>query len=91
MRWSTTVVVSFYSNQKEWMVSTVFSECLKSFNIKMRGQRVFLLLNNAPSHINIELSKIYLHFLSPNTTSHLQPMDEGVILNCKLHYGCGFL
>ena len=46
-----------------------------------------LVLDNATCHpADIVLSNIKLVFLPPNTTSHTQPMDKGIIANFKRHY-----
>jgi len=53
------------------------------------GEEVLLLMDNAPSHkleegVVLQCTKIA--FLPPNTTTHLQPMDAGIIANFKHHY-----
>lgn len=83
--------VRFLANKKAWMTSKLFSDWLKSFNLSMCGRKVLLLVDNAPCHVALELSNVRLHFLPPNTTSHLQPMDAGVIKNFKLRYRCEFV
>ena len=35
---------------------------------------------------DLQLRYIRVEFLSPNTTSEIQPMDAGVIRNFKVHY-----
>lgn len=48
---------------------------------------MLLLLDNAPSHPpDLKLSNVKLVFLLPNTTSKLQPLDQGVIQNVKQLY-----
>ena len=49
---------------------------------------IILLIDNCSAHPNINefLTNIKLVFLPPNTTSILQPMDSGVILNFKDNY-----
>ena len=46
-----------------------------------------LVINNCPTHPPIEnLKSIKSFFLSPNTTSTTQPMDQGVIRSLKAKY-----
>jgi hypothetical protein len=77
------------------MTGLIFNDWLEKFNSKMkaRNRKVLLLLDNAPSHItpenedgNMPFSNVTVHFLPPATTSHLQPMDAGIIQNMKVHY-----
>ena len=82
-------LVTYRHNKKAWMTSDLFCDFLKQFDGRMRREDrdVLLLLDNASSHKHdIELSNVTLHFLPPNTTSHLQPMDAGIIQNFKVHY-----
>ena len=58
--------------------------------IPSHAVKAVLLLDNAPAHRNSEKllsndGKIKYIFLPPNTTSILQPMDQGVIVACKRH------
>jgi hypothetical protein len=58
-------------------------------NRRMRVQRrsICLFIDNCPAHPNLNsLSNVKLVFLLPNTTSKLQPMDQGIIQNFKLWY-----
>ena len=51
------------------------------------GRKVALIIDNCPAHPVIEnLKSITLYFLPPNTTSALQPMDQGVIWSLKSKY-----
>ncbi|XP_061170543.1 tigger transposable element-derived protein 6-like [Saccostrea echinata] len=78
----------YVHNKKAWMTSVIFSDCLQKFNSKMRRQNreVLLIMDNAPSHIIPTLSNVKIHFLPPTTTSHLQPLDSGIIQSFKKHY-----
>uniref|UniRef100_A0AAV1UB04 DDE-1 domain-containing protein n=1 Tax=Peronospora matthiolae TaxID=2874970 RepID=A0AAV1UB04_9STRA len=78
--------VHFQVNVKAWMDGGIFANWLKAFNLKMSGQNVLLLLDNATSHVNLELPNVHNHFLPPSTTSRFQPMDAGIIRNFKLKY-----
>uniref|UniRef100_A0AAV1TQ40 DDE-1 domain-containing protein n=1 Tax=Peronospora matthiolae TaxID=2874970 RepID=A0AAV1TQ40_9STRA len=83
--------VYFHANANSWTTGGIFAIWLKAINLKMSGQKVLLLLDNATSHVNLKLSNVHIHFLSPNTTSHLQPMDAGIIRNFKLKYKAQFV
>ena len=49
-------------------------------------RRILLFVDNAPSHPTLQLRNFKLQFLPPNTTSLLQPMDQGIIQATKLKY-----
>jgi DDE superfamily endonuclease len=52
-------------------------------------RHIILLIDNAACHIIDDPDKyphIRIHFLPPNTTAHLQPMDAGIIRAFKAHY-----
>ena len=50
-------------------------------------QKVALIVDNCTAHPEIGVSKsIDILFLPPNTTSILQPMDQGVIHSVKTKY-----
>lgn len=75
-------------NKKAWMTRDIMVEWLHKFDQKMGKQRrnIILFLDNAPSHPTIDLKNIKLFFLPPNTTSHCQPLDRGIIRNFKVFY-----
>ena len=79
---------TYTHNTKAWMTSFVFTEWLNKWNRKLSrdGRRIALVIDNATCHPKITLSNIELVFLPPNTTSHTQPMDQGIIANMKSHY-----
>jgi hypothetical protein len=57
--------------------------------MRVYERNVVLLVDNASSHIIDDPAKyphVKIHFLPPNTTSHLQPMDAGIIRTFKAHY-----
>ena len=53
----------------------------------LKEKRKIVLVDNCTAHPHIKnLKCIKLVFLPPNTTSVLQPMDQGVIRSLKSHY-----
>lgn len=82
----------YRNNNKAWMLTTLFQDWLCEFDHqigqKYGGQHVLLLLDNCTSHKlgGLELSHVDVHFLPPNTTLKLQPMDAGIIMAFKKHY-----
>jgi hypothetical protein len=84
--------MTYRNNSKAWMLTTLFQDWLQKFDKeiaqKYGNQRVLLLLDNCPSHKTdgVVLSNTDVHFLPPNTTSKIQPMDAGIIMSFKRHY-----
>lgn len=65
------------------------TEWLLQFDRKigLQNRKVLLFLDNAASHpVNLKLKNIKIIFLPPNTTSHCQPLDQGIIKNFKTFY-----
>ena len=73
---------------KAWMTSSVLATRITKFDRKMcrADRKILLMLDNALSHNILNLTNIKLHFLPLNTTTHLQPLDVGVINSVKAHY-----
>ena len=61
---------------------------MKNWNDELARQRrhILLLIDNAPSHIVDEYSNINIQFLPPNTTSKIQPLNQGIIRSVKCAY-----
>lgn len=90
--------VFWRANNKAWVTSSLFLDWFHSCFIKevktyLASQnlafKVLLLIDNAPGHppsiigINPNVEVI---FLPPNTTSLIQPLDQGVIAAFKAYY-----
>lgn len=81
--------VTWRHNKKAWMNSKIFSEWLSDIDKQMRKQnrQILMFLDNASSHAkDLKLSNVTLKFLPANTTSHLQPLDQGIIKAFKARY-----
>ena len=97
--------VHYYSQKNAWMDTALFTKWFHDRfvpNVSSELQKLglpceaILLLDNAPSHpdaSNISSSdgKITCSYLPPNTTSLIQPMDQGVLENIKSLYRREFL
>ena len=70
------------------MTAVVFEHWLGKWNERLAKQKchILILVDNASSHITKEYSNIRVQYLSPNTTSTLQPLGQGIIHVCKLKY-----
>ena len=87
---ATQLPVSWFSNKKAWMTMGIFTTWLENFNKKMkrRKRHALLFVDNAPSHphhLN-SLSNVKVVFFPANTTSVLQPLDQGIIQTVKTQY-----
>ena len=80
--------VKYASNGKAWMTSQIFLKFLNEWDRKLRlsNRKIALLLDNATCHPKTTLTNIQLQFLPPNTTSILQPLDNGIIKCFKGFY-----
>lgn len=82
--------VTYQHNKKAWMTGYLFAEWLHHFDryIEQKKNRpVLLLMDNVASHFpDVSLKCVQLHYLPPNTTSHLQPLDAGIIRAFKACY-----
>ena len=92
--------VKYYAQKSSWMDSAIFKgwfkdkfvpQCRKFLKDKGLAEKAILLLDNAPPHPDVELLKsddgeISCVYLPPNTTSLIQPMNQGVLENIKRRY-----
>ena len=79
----------YKSQKKSWMNSEIFEEWVRKLDRKFRAndRNIALIIDNSPAHPSISnLTNVQLVFLPLNTTSILQPMDQGVIRSLKAHY-----
>ena len=83
------IPVKYEANSKAWMTAKLFEDVLRAWDglLGQQGRRVLLCLDNFSGHPSeLQLDNIQLLFFPPNTTSHSQPMDQGIIENLKRHY-----
>ena len=92
--------VHYYALKSSWMDSTIFTkwfhqqfvpECHKALNEKGIAPKALLGLDNTTSHpdissISFDDGQITCLYLPLNTTSLLQPMDQGVLQTLKCLY-----
>ena len=79
----------YKSQKKSWMNSEIFEEWVRKLDRRFRAddRKIALIIDNCPAHPSISnLTNVQIVFLPPNTTSILQPMDQGVIRSLKAHY-----
>ena len=94
-------VYYYYYNVNAWMTRRVFNSWLLGFNDRMRrrGRKIVLTMDNASEHgiegyeeevvdpfKLVRLSHVTVVKLPPNTTSKIQPMDQGIIRSFKMRY-----
>ena len=90
--------VYWKSNKKAWVTKSLFEDWFKncfcpeaeryckSINLDFK---ILLILDNAPGHptaLGDLCDNVKVIFLPPNTTSLIQPMDQGVIATFKAYY-----
>lgn len=79
--------VDYHSNANAWMTSLIFKEWLLKWDSQLR-RKVALLVDNCTAHKieNVTLNNITVIFLPANTTSLIQPCDQGIIRTLKAYY-----
>lgn len=71
------------------MTSELFEKWLRDWDrdLVKKKKKILLLVDNCPAHPKVtDLKCITLAFLPPNTTSVLQPMDQGIIRTLKSNF-----
>lgn len=85
-----TLPVRYAANANAWMTGALFVEWLKDWDRKLGQERksILLLVDNCTAHKinNSTLRNIRLEFLPKNTTSILQPCDQGIIRTAKAYF-----
>ncbi|GFV08471.1 tigger transposable element-derived protein 1 [Trichonephila clavipes] len=75
------------ANLKAWMSTAIFTEWFNNCFVpeveaykkeKSLDFKVLLIVDNAASHPELEHPNVQLVFLPPNTTSLIQPLDQGI-------------
>ncbi|XP_054746093.1 tigger transposable element-derived protein 1-like [Anastrepha obliqua] len=87
--------IHWTANKKAWMTSAIFTEWFQKYfisevrrymNAKCLEFKVLLILDNAPCHPLLEHPNVQFCYLPPNTTSLIQPLDQGIIATFKKYY-----
>ncbi|XP_006011116.1 jerky protein homolog-like [Latimeria chalumnae] len=92
--------IEYKNSKKAWMTGDIFKDwffkfCVPSVRRHLRSKRLpekaVLLLDNCPAHPPAESLKtsdgnIKVFYLPKNTTSKIQPLDQGIIANFKKAY-----
>ena len=74
---------------KSWMTAKLFEEWVRQLDQKFSAanRKIALTIDNCTAHPHVEqLNSIELTFQPPKTTSHTQPMDQGIIRSLKAKY-----
>lgn len=90
--------VYWRANKKAWVTSTLFLDWFKNCFL-LEAERYLssislpfkclLLIDNAPGHpatLTSQNPNVQVVFLPPNTTSLIQPLDQGIIATFKAYY-----
>ena len=79
----------YRAQRKSWMTAELFEEWVRQLDQKFStaNRKIALIIDNCRTHPHVEqLNSIELIFLPPNTKSHTQPMDQGIIRALKAKY-----
>ncbi|KIJ26256.1 hypothetical protein M422DRAFT_192479 [Sphaerobolus stellatus SS14] len=88
--------VGFYyqTNAKAWMTMLLYQEWIRQWDRELgtKAWKILLLQDNFSGHIvPDDLQNIRVENFAPNLTSHVQPLDQGIIHCFKAHYRGQFI
>jgi len=87
--------VHWRANKKAWVTTAVFTDWFQKCFIpevkeylkhKALDFKILLIIDNAPGHPQLSHPNVKVIFLPPNTTSLIQPLDQGIIATFKKYY-----
>jgi hypothetical protein len=93
----------YKGNKKAWITRDLMSEWFENHFVKKARRhctkiglaedcKILLVLDNCSAHPQgLQKDNVTVLFLPPNTTSLIQPMDQGIIRNLKSKYRVQFL
>lgn len=86
--------LDYHFNQKSRMTKILFFEWMERFAryiSRTEIKKLLLLINNCAAIGAVDLlpvlNNIVVHFLTPNTTSRLQPLHAGIVVQVKENFG----
>ncbi|XP_054084416.1 tigger transposable element-derived protein 1-like [Zeugodacus cucurbitae] len=91
----TKLPVHWMANKNPWVTASLFKDLfLNHFVPEVREYlrskqlvfKVLLVIDNTPGHPDISHKNVKIMFLPPNTTSLIQPLDQGIIATFKRYY-----
>ena len=84
-----TLLCRYRAQHKSWTSGELFEDWVHWLDRKfaVSKRKIALIIDNCTAHPHVEnLKWVVLIFLPPNTTSHTQPMDQGIIRALKAKY-----
>lgn len=79
----------YRNNAKAWMTAVLYQQWLHEWDVRLQlaNRKIVLLQDNFSGHIvPDDLENIQVINFAPNLTSHIQPLDQGIIRCFKAHY-----
>jgi hypothetical protein len=79
----------YHANQKAWMTAAIFNGWLMEWDKRLSREhrKILLLVDNFSGHARPPiLNNILVEYFAPNMTSHIQPLDQGIIRAFKAIY-----